>query len=40
LTGALGELLTASYLAVRRSEFAAYEAMSEEARYRGHFLKY
>jgi glutamine synthetase len=40
LTRALGELLTSSYLAVRRSEFEAYEAMSEEARYRGHFLKY
>ena len=40
LTGALGELLTASYVAVRRSEFEAYSEMDEADRFRGHFLKY
>jgi glutamine synthetase len=40
LLGALGDLLARSYLAVRRSEWEAYSAMEEEARFRGHFLKY
>jgi glutamine synthetase len=40
LMDALGDLLARSYLAVRRSEWEAYSAMDEEARYRGHFLKY
>jgi glutamine synthetase len=40
LTGAMGELLTASYVAVRRSEFEAYGAMDEAEQYRGHFAKY
>jgi glutamine synthetase len=40
LMEALGDLLARSYLAVRRSEWEAYSAMDEEARYRGHFLKY
>jgi glutamine synthetase len=40
LTGAMGELLTASYVAVRRSEFDAYGAMDEAEQYRGHFAKY
>jgi glutamine synthetase len=40
LVEALGELLARSYLAVRRSEWEAYSAMTEDARYRGHFLKY
>jgi glutamine synthetase len=40
LTTAMGEALTTSYVAVRRSEFEAYGAMDETAQYRGHFLKY
>ena len=40
LMEALGDLLSRSYLAVRRSEWEAYSAMDEEARHRGHFLKY
>ena len=40
LTGALGELLTASYVAVRRSEAAAHADMDDDARSRSHFLKY
>lgn len=40
LTGAMGDLLTASYVAVRRSEFGAYGAMDEAEQYRGHFAKY
>jgi glutamine synthetase len=40
LVGALGDLLARSYLAVRRSEWEAYSAMPEEARFRAHFLKY
>ena len=40
LTGAMGDTLTASYVAVRRSEFEAYGAMDEAAQYRGHFAKY
>jgi glutamine synthetase len=40
LMDALGDLLARSYLAVRRSEWEAYSAMSEEEQHRGHFLKY
>jgi glutamine synthetase len=40
LVEALGEPLARSYLAVRRSEWEAYSAMTEDARFRGHFLKY
>jgi glutamine synthetase len=40
LTGALGELLTASYVAVRRSEAEAHADLDDEARCRSHFLKY
>ena len=40
LTGALGELLTASYVAVRRSEAAAHADLDDEARCRSHFTKY
>ena len=40
LTSAMGEALTTSYVAVRRSEFEAYGAMDEAAQYRGHFAKY
>lgn len=40
LTGALGPALTRSYLAVRRSEWAAYSAEDEEFEHQGHFLKY
>jgi glutamine synthetase len=40
LTTAMGESLTTSYVAVRRSEFEAYGAMDEAAQYRGHFAKY
>lgn len=40
LTGALGELLARSYLAVRRSEWEAYSAADEDFQHRGHFLKY
>ncbi len=40
LTGALGELLTRSYIAVRRSEWEAYSAGDEGFQHRGHFLKY
>jgi len=40
LTTAMGGPLTASYVAVRRSEFEAYGAMDEAAQYRGHFAKY
>jgi glutamine synthetase len=40
LLGALGDLLSRSYLAVRRSEWEAYSKMDDEAQYRGHFLKY
>jgi glutamine synthetase len=40
LTGALGELLTVSYVAVRRSEAAAHADLDDEARCRSHFLKY
>jgi glutamine synthetase len=40
LSGALGELLARSYVAVRRSEWEAYSAMDEETSFRLHFLKY
>jgi glutamine synthetase len=40
LIRALGDLLSRSYLAVRRSEWEAYSAMKEEDQFRGHFLKY
>jgi glutamine synthetase len=40
LVDALGDLLARSFLAVRRSEWEAYSAMSEEEQHRGHFLKY
>jgi glutamine synthetase len=40
LTAALGEPLARSYLAVRRSEWAAYSAEDEEFEHQGHFLKY
>jgi glutamine synthetase len=40
LTGALGPVLAASYLAVRRSEWAAYSAGDEAFEQQGHFSKY
>jgi glutamine synthetase len=40
LVRALGDLLARSYLAVRRSEWEAYAAMTEEERFRAHFLKF
>ncbi len=40
LTGALGPVLASSYLAVRRSEWAAYSVRDEEFEQQGHFLKY
>jgi glutamine synthetase len=40
LTGALGPVLTESYLAVRRSEWDAYSAAGEAFEQAGHFLKY
>jgi glutamine synthetase len=40
LVEALGDLLARSYLAVRRSEWGAYAAMTEEERFGAHFLKY
>jgi glutamine synthetase len=40
LMDALGDLMARSFLAVRRSEWEAYSAMSEEEQHRGHFLKY
>jgi glutamine synthetase len=40
LTVALGPTLTTSYLAVRRSEWAAYSAGDEAFEQRGHFSKY
>jgi glutamine synthetase len=40
LTGALGPVLTQSYLAVRRSEWDAYSAGDEAFEQQGHFLKY
>jgi glutamine synthetase len=40
LTGALGPVLTESYLAVRRSEWEAYSAGDEAFEQQGHFSKY
>ena len=40
LTGALGPVLTESYLAVRRSEWETYSAEDEAFEQQGHFLKY
>jgi glutamine synthetase len=40
LTGALGPVLTGSYLAVRRSEWETYSAEDEGFAQQGHFLKY
>jgi glutamine synthetase len=40
LTAALGPVLTESYLAVRRSEWAAYSEGDEAFEQQGHFLKY
>jgi glutamine synthetase len=40
LTKALGPVLSGSYLAVRRSEWAAYSAGDEAFEQQGHFLKY
>jgi glutamine synthetase len=40
LTGAMGDLLTRSYLAVRTSEWEAYSAADDDFRFRQHFLKY
>jgi glutamine synthetase len=40
LMEALGDLLGRSYLAVRRSEAAAYAAMDDAAQFKGHFYKY
>jgi glutamine synthetase len=40
LTEALGPVLTQSYLAVRRSEWAAYFAGDEAFEHQGHFFKY
>jgi len=40
LTAALGPVLAESYLAVRRSEWAAYSAGDADFEQRGHFLKY
>jgi glutamine synthetase len=40
LTSALGPVLSESYLAVRRSEWAAYSAGDEAFEQQGHFLKY
>ena len=40
LTSALGPILTESYLAVRRSEWAAYSTGDEAFEQQGHFEKY
>ena len=40
LTAALGPVLAGSYLAVRRSEWAAYSAEDTEFEHQGHFEKY
>jgi glutamine synthetase len=40
LTGAMGDVLARSYLAVRRSEWEAYSAADEAFEQRGHFEKY
>jgi glutamine synthetase len=40
LTGALGPVLAGAYLAVRRSEWAAYSSGDDAFEQQGHFLKY
>jgi glutamine synthetase len=40
LMGALGDVLATSYIAVRRSEWAAYSAADEAFEQQGHFSKY
>jgi glutamine synthetase len=40
LTAALGPVLAGAYLAVRRSEWAAYSAEGPQFEHRGHFEKY
>jgi len=40
LMGALGPVLAGSYLAVRRSEWAAYSAEDDAFEQQGHFEKY
>ncbi len=40
LTEALGPVLSASYLTVRRSEWAAYSRQGDDVWQRGHFQKY
>jgi glutamine synthetase len=40
LMDALGDLLSKSYLAIKRSEIAAYSALGDEAEFAGHFYKY
>jgi glutamine synthetase len=40
LTGAMGDVLAGSYLAVRRSEWEAYSSADEAFEQRGHFEKY
>ena len=40
LTGAMGDVLAGSYLAVRRSEWEAYSAADEAFEQQGHFEKY
>jgi glutamine synthetase len=40
LTGAMGEVLARSYLAVRRSEWDAYSSADETFEQQGHFAKY
>ena len=40
LRGSLGELLTESYIAVRRSEWVTYSQADQAFQFRNHFLKY
>jgi len=40
LTGAMGDVLAGSYLAVRRSEWEAYSSADEAFEQQGHFEKY
>lgn len=40
LTTALGSLLSRSYMAIKRSEVAAYGSGTDEAEFAGHFYKY
>ena len=40
LTGAMGEVLAGSYLAVRGSEWEAYSSADEAFEQQGHFEKY